>query len=145
MACKFEGSYSDPNHPDGWRTILLSGPETAIVAGIDSEGGDVWWTEGKVCPEGKCITIDFSKKTGGKVGELKAEPVETGILFPDGNTWTKFAGESSASGFQGKFADEHHADGWRTIAVSGAEEAIVAGVDEAGGDAWWTKGLTPFD
>lgn len=130
----------DPKHPEGWRTILMSGPESGIVAGVDEKDGAVWWTEATVCPEGKCISIDFSKKTKGKVGLLEAKPVDAGILFPDGNTWTRYAEESSADGFSGKYADEHHADGWRTIAVNGPEEAIVAGLDEEGGDAWWTKG-----
>eukprot|EP00242_Pyramimonas_sp_CCMP2087_P009246 CAMPEP_0198207836 /NCGR_PEP_ID=MMETSP1445-20131203/11258_1 /TAXON_ID=36898 /ORGANISM="Pyramimonas sp., Strain CCMP2087" /LENGTH=191 /DNA_ID=CAMNT_0043881003 /DNA_START=134 /DNA_END=709 /DNA_ORIENTATION=+ len=126
---------------------MVSGPEIAIVAGVETAGGDVWWTEAKVCPEGKCISIDFSKKTDGKVGMLEATPVAAGILFPDGNTWTKntWTEESGAAGYIGKYADEHHAEGWRTIAVSGSEEAIVAGVDEKGGPAWSTKGTMVDD
>jgi hypothetical protein len=125
---------------------MVSGPETAIVAGVETAGGDVWWTEAKVCPEGKCISIDFSKKTDGMVGILEATPVTAGILFPDGNTWTKntWTEESGAANYVGKYADEHHADGWRTIAVSGSEEAIVAGVDEKGGPAWSTKGMKGY-
>jgi hypothetical protein len=35
------------------------------------------------------LLIDFSKKTGGKVGLLTAEKAEKGIRFPDGNEWSK--------------------------------------------------------
>jgi hypothetical protein len=37
------------------------------------------------------LLIDFSKKTGGKVGLLTAETVEKGIKFPDGNVWSRIS------------------------------------------------------
>lgn len=56
---------------------------------------DVWKLEGKVSEDGESISIDFSPKTNGKVGLLVGKFDEfggvPGIVFPDGNKWTKVA------------------------------------------------------
>jgi hypothetical protein len=145
----YEGSYMDPFHPDGWRVIMASGKkDTVLVAGVDQKDGEVWWTEAEVV--GNVLQIDFSKKTNGKVGKLNAKPVNngTGLSFPDGNTWKRFASkEASTADFAGTYSDPKHPEGWRMIAPTGlvscdwpGDETLVVGVDDPARGSWWTKG-----
>ena len=116
-ASVFTGEYDDPKHPGCLRSVKVVGAKmgpdgrkqrnpTAYVKGVDSlpAGGksctgtptleDVWKLEGKVSEDGESITIDFSPKTEGRVGVLVGKYDDFnggGILFPDGNKWTKVA------------------------------------------------------
>ena len=136
-----EGYFIDGHHPEGWRTIVCTGPCKVCVAGMDDKEGDVWCMEGTLDPVANCIGLDFTKKSNGAVGVLTAKPCPEGIEFPDGSKWTKFdPSTSSAAVFLGAYIDGHHPEGWRTIAACGPEEAMVAGVDDKDGAPWCTKG-----
>eukprot|EP00959_Pyramimonas_sp_CCMP1952_P294785 6165620-Pyramimonas_sp.AAC.1 len=104
-----EGFFKDPNHPEGWRTIVCTSKDKVCVAGMDGEEGDVWCLMGTCCYVKNCVSLDFSKKSNGAVGMLEAKPCPEGIEFPDGSKWTKFDGStSSACPFLGAYKDLHH-------------------------------------
>jgi len=89
----FAGTFSDPKHPEGWRMIAAVGFNETIVVGVDDPTRPGWWTKGTLVKDfNKAkLLVDFSKKTGGKVGLLTAETVEKGIKFPDGNVWSRIS------------------------------------------------------
>ena len=76
---RFGGSYSDANHPGCARRITLAGT-SALISGTD-EDGTPFKARGTVA--GKTLTVDL----GGAalVGTWNG----LGIVFSDGNTWTK--------------------------------------------------------
>eukprot|EP00667_Euglena_gracilis_P024415 EG_transcript_28098 len=83
--CLFEGRYSDPNHPTGYRVIVVNGDNTATIIGTDEAGGPTWTLRGVFQAGG--LLIDFSPKGGPRDLLAKYEP--GGIRFPDGNLWRK--------------------------------------------------------
>ncbi len=90
----FVGRYSDPKHPGCAREIAAgSSGATLTVRGADGTPGcsngeeqREWSLEGEVRGEGE-ILIDFSPKGGPK--DLLGKWTGKGILYPDGNTWSK--------------------------------------------------------
>ena len=92
----FNGKYSDPNHPGCLRGIERVRQTTkAKVFGEDGTPGcqadgqketKKWELEGELRGENE-ILIDFSKKGGPK--NLLGKWTGSGVLFPDGNTWSK--------------------------------------------------------
>lgn len=115
----FTGEYDDPKHPGCLRSVKVVGAKlgadgrkertpTAQVKGVDQTPGlqnacegtpelaNVWKLEGKVSEAGDTITVDFSPKTQGRVGKLVGTYDNfggaEGILWPDGNKWTKVPG-----------------------------------------------------
>eukprot|EP00976_Prorocentrum_cordatum_P098414 1191390-Prorocentrum_minimum.AAC.4 len=146
-AQKFNGSYFDPNCPYGWRSICAIAPNACIVAGKDSNVGNVWWCEGVVKDDLQgefTITVDLSGKSKGKLGILVAKLVEEGLQFPDGIIWKRFdSTDSTAAEFEGAFTDPMYPRGWRTIIADGADTAVVVGLDASVGTAWWSPGITP--
>lgn len=105
-ASVFTGEYDDPKHPGCLRSIKVDGgrSRTAYVSGVDglpekttkkcpaelkATPADLWKLEGTVAADGKTISIDFSPKTNGRVGLLEGKYEDGGIVFPDGNKWTK--------------------------------------------------------
>lgn len=115
----FEGKYIDPNHPHCPRAI----DEAGVITGIDpvpfAEGrgcrgykkaneasavaaGKInpWRIEGKIAKDDRSIFIDFDQKDGS--GEsFTGEWNGAGIVFPDGNQWTKIDdGAAPTSGAQ---------------------------------------------
>uniref|UniRef100_A0A7S1I5G1 Uncharacterized protein n=1 Tax=Eutreptiella gymnastica TaxID=73025 RepID=A0A7S1I5G1_9EUGL len=85
VQCAYEGQYSDPFHPDGYRTVVVNGDGTATISGIDRADGPVWTLTGNF--EGSSLLIDFRPKGG--PANLLSNYKDGGIRFPDGNTWTK--------------------------------------------------------
>ena len=109
----FTGEYDDPNHPGCLRSVKVVGAKltpagtrerspSALVKGTDNKEGEktcsgtptleeVWSLQGKVNEEGDKIIIDFSPKGGpGRlVGTYDNFGGVEGIVFPDGNKWTK--------------------------------------------------------
>lgn len=97
------GEYADPNHPNCRRSIVASTASvdgtklftTAVVLkgtdgnpGCPPDGsGDAWSVEGKVDDIQETIVVDFSPKGGPP--DLKGEKIPEGILWEDGNTWTR--------------------------------------------------------
>ena len=92
---------------------------------------------GKVC-------IDFTKKSGGAVGELPAVCVPKGIMFPDGSKWelcqTHVPGQKLKGWCDGFFIDGNHPEGWRTIVCTSKDKVCVAGMDGEEGDVWCLMG-----
>jgi hypothetical protein len=116
LSSPFTGEYDDPMHPECLRSVKVvgakQGPDgrrerrpSAYIKGVDNAEGtkacsgtpdlsSVWNLEGKVSEDGETIVIDFSPKGGpnrvvGTYDDLGSAP---GIVFPDGNKWTKVAG-----------------------------------------------------
>ena len=56
-----------------------------IITGKDEAGGKEWKAKGK--PYGKALVMDFTAKGGEK--ETIARWNGLGLVFEDGNTWTK--------------------------------------------------------
>jgi len=81
---RLAGDFSDPNHPGCKRKITLSGTNKATIYGAD-EDGVPWKLKADV--SGKSILIDFSPKGGPK--DVEGRWNGLGIVFPDGNVWTK--------------------------------------------------------
>jgi len=104
MASPFTGEYDDPNHPGCLRRVKVVGapikgdgtrsPYPVIeVKGYDGEGRpntfkDLWSIQGKVLSKNEAV-IDFSPKGGPANLLAKISDDGTGIVFPDGNKWTK--------------------------------------------------------
>ena len=82
----FLGQYADPNHPGCERKIVAQG-SGLIITGAD-EDKKAWKVKGKV--EGTTILVDFSPKGGPADVEAKFV-LGKGIVFPDGNVWTKLS------------------------------------------------------
>ena len=93
----FVGKYADPKHPGCAREIAAGSSDgsatTLAVSGADGTPGCLngeeqreWSLEGVVRGEGE-ILIDFSPKGGPK--DLVGKWTGKGILYPDGNTWSK--------------------------------------------------------
>eukprot|EP00441_Pelagodinium_beii_P018848 CAMPEP_0197654190 /NCGR_PEP_ID=MMETSP1338-20131121/38704_1 /TAXON_ID=43686 ORGANISM="Pelagodinium beii, Strain RCC1491" /NCGR_SAMPLE_ID=MMETSP1338 /ASSEMBLY_ACC=CAM_ASM_000754 /LENGTH=190 /DNA_ID=CAMNT_0043229589 /DNA_START=30 /DNA_END=602 /DNA_ORIENTATION=+ len=102
-AARWSGSYNDPKHPGCQRKITKK-KDVFIISGTSSTDGNKGCAEGaKVkkwellasLPEStdflaapaKELIIDFSPKGGPK--DAVATWTGDGILFPDGNKWTK--------------------------------------------------------
>ena len=77
---RFGGSYSDANHPGCARRITLAGT-SALISGTD-EDGTPFKARGTVA--GKTLTVDL-----GGPAALVGTWNGLGIVFSDGNTWTK--------------------------------------------------------
>ncbi|CAJ1938870.1 unnamed protein product [Cylindrotheca closterium] len=109
-ASAFTGDYDDPNHPGCLRQVKVIGAPLRAdgtrskypvveVTGYDGKGNgamctdrptrpDLWKIQGKLLSETDAV-IDFSPKGGPQ--NLKAS-YDNGIVFPDGNKWTKVTG-----------------------------------------------------
>ena len=96
----FNGRYSDPNHPDGFRVISIDGeidPENGLREGT-CKGSDTSSTEVDYTLPAKAgymriydtIFVDFSPKGGPAdfMGYFETEG-GAGIRWSDGNKWPK--------------------------------------------------------
>lgn len=89
----FVGTYTDPNHPGGTRTVELLDTkigefQLARVTGGGGRGEPTSFTlPAMVQLPDKKITIDFSPKGGPK--DFSGTWDGNGIRFPDGNKWPK--------------------------------------------------------
>ena len=96
-AVDFNGSYSDPKHPNCKREIVVVAGKSrdAKVSGTDGTpgcppdgSGKAWNLVGAI--EGDKILVDFSPKGGPANLKGNWEPSPTpGIRWPDGNLWAK--------------------------------------------------------
>ena len=80
---RFGGTYADPKHPGCARKIVLQGGG-AIITGADEDKKKFVL---KADVNGKALYIDFSPKGGPK--SVRAEWNGLGLVFDDGNVWTK--------------------------------------------------------
>jgi hypothetical protein len=78
------GTWKDPAHPGCTRKIQLSG-NTAFISGAD-EDGKPWKVKGQI--QGNSIFVDFTPK-GGPSGVEAKFVIGKGLVFPDGNVWSK--------------------------------------------------------
>ena len=107
-ASVFTGDYNDPNHPECLRQVKVFGAPLRAdgtrssypiieITGYDGKGegatcterptrADLWKIQGKVKSNTEAL-IDFSPKGG--PANLGAKFEADGIVFPDGNKWTK--------------------------------------------------------
>ena len=113
-SAQLDGTYWDPYHPSGIRSVMVTG-NTATIAGKDEPAGPLWKVRGccsnrlrrsSLCTmtsqlifwiptpqlsgavNGDEVLIDFSPKGGPKdlLGKFVATSADsTGIVFPDGN------------------------------------------------------------
>jgi len=93
----FSGKYSDPNHPNCRREIVIDNKVKAktTLKGTDGNpgcppdgSGAEWQLPGKV--KADTIVVDFTKKGGppNLVGKWDKSDNAPGIRWPDGNKWT---------------------------------------------------------
>jgi hypothetical protein len=92
-AAQFDGSYSDPFHPNCLRVIKTEGAEAKIsgtdgTPGCPPDGaGKKWNLVGKI--QGDSILVDFTPKGGPKdLNGVYDKGAAPGIIWPDGNKWT---------------------------------------------------------
>ena len=116
LGSPFTGAYDDPNHPNCLREVKVVGAPikgdgtrskypVIEVIGWDGDGSSgnmckgsptrdqLWKVTGSVKSTNQAV-IDFSPKGGS--ADLAAKFEDGGIVFPDGNKWTKlppFAGQ----------------------------------------------------
>ena len=95
MESPLGGQYSDPNHPGCQRTVSVG---SGRVSGTDGTGPDgacrqgelvkKWSLPATFAKDGLSMEVDFSPKGGPKdmTGKWNGKD---GIIFFDGNTWTK--------------------------------------------------------
>ena len=83
---RFAGTWSDPAHPGCTRKIQLSS-DKAYIKGAD-EDGKPWKAVGTI--DGPTLTIDFSGK-GGPKDVVATFVIGKGIVFPDGNVWSRIS------------------------------------------------------
>jgi hypothetical protein len=94
----FAGSYSDPFHPNCQRVIVKDDKAAAssilTIRGTDGNpgcppdgSGTPWTLTGQVGSDGMSILVDFTPKGGPP--NLKGTWDGSGIMWPDGNKWTK--------------------------------------------------------
>merc|ERR1712232_614312 len=96
------GFYNDPEHPGCKRLVIMQDTTKALINGRDRVDGkkckrlgtveQSFSLKGIVKSEGSDeMVIDFSPKGGPP--DLVGKFVDNGILFPDGNKWTKLTPE----------------------------------------------------
>ena len=81
---RLAGTWKDPGHPGCVRKVQLAGNK-AFIKGID-EDGKPWKAVGLI--SGNDVTIDFTAK-GGPADVTATYVVGKGLVFPDGNVWSK--------------------------------------------------------
>jgi hypothetical protein len=90
---RFEGVFTDPNHPGTTRTITVKvtgGDDDVSVVGFDlaDDGTEEAWGPLEASVDGTKITVDFSSKGG--PSDLQGVWDQTGkIVWSDGNEWPK--------------------------------------------------------
>lgn len=89
----FVGSFSDPNHLEGYRHITVDEAGMCTITGCDGPGKPEWIFKQPVVrkeEEDKWeMLIDFSPKGGPKDLQAHWDAQKNGICFPDGNCWVK--------------------------------------------------------
>lgn len=110
-ASVFEGVYSDPNHPSGYRKVIVDG-DGARVVGQDEENGPLWTLRAQIVDDDSSLVLELSNGNVAPQSGVEMQKVDdslaptfTGayssspspsIVWPDGNRWTKKATSSSS-------------------------------------------------
>jgi len=119
-ASPFTGDFEDPNHPGCLRQVKMVGPVIEIT-GYDGNGSekactetdrpacsDLWKIQGTM-KSNSVASIDFSPK-GGPAGMTGTWNMD-GIVFSDGNKWTKIPGGTPTRRPKEKCPDAEADDG----------------------------------
>ena len=111
LSSKFTGEYTDPQHPGCQRSIKVTGnamdpsgrksrKPAAVIKGTDNEDGgaceagseaEPWRLQATLTEDQSKIMVDFSPKGGPK--DVVGKWSDGGIVFPDGNKWSKIQEE----------------------------------------------------
>jgi len=121
----YQGVYSDPKHPKGYRALIAKGSSSATMNLSDGEGENppTFNIPLKVKVDKKAgktlLSFDFSIKGGPKdvIGELASDG--STITFPDGNKWSK------RKGVEGVYSDPNHPKGYRVIRKDKGSKLLV--------------------
>lgn len=124
----FQGVFSDPKHPKGYRILVSKGSGSAIMTlsdGAPKDGSEakLFSLPIKVKQDKKegttLLSFDFSPKGGPKdiVGILSKDG--NSISFPDGNTWKK------NTGVEGVYKDGKDSKAYRVIRKDKGSNLIV--------------------
>lgn len=118
----YQGVYSDPNHPAGYRVIMASsggkGSRATMTLSDGVEKDAPEGTEEKtynnipvvIKEGGNELSFDFSFKGGPKDVVATLSTDKQSITFPDGNTWKK-----NANLYDGIYKDPNYPNGYRII------------------------------
>lgn len=118
-ALSYQGVWSDPNHPEGYRVIMTDKKGGAAMTFSDGVAKDApEGTEAKTysgisigMKEGSNeLTFDFSFKGGPKGVTATLSDDRQSIEFPDGNVWTK-----NANKYDGIYKDPKYPNGYRVV------------------------------
>jgi hypothetical protein len=88
VATAVTGTYTDPNHPQGYREVVVSPDGAIAVSGSDHAARGAEWTLRGRLVDAESVLIDFSPKAPA-VGTVTARFDGSGLVFPDGNKWLK--------------------------------------------------------
>lgn len=124
----FQGVFSDPKHPKGYRIIVAKGSGSATMTlsdgpAKDGSPGKIFTFPVKVKQDKKAgttlLTIDFSPKGGPKdvVGTLACDG--NCLTFPDGNKWKK------NTGVEGVYKDGKASNSLRVIRKDKGSNLVV--------------------
>lgn len=122
LSSKFTGEYTDPMHPGCQRSIKVTGNNmdpsgrksrkpAAVIKGTDTEDGSAceagaeaesWRLTAVLSEDQSKIFVDFSPKGGPK--DVVGKWQDGGIVFPDGNKWSKV--EQEVTTLVGKIGDK---------------------------------------
>eukprot|EP00574_Skeletonema_japonicum_P010212 CAMPEP_0201729054 /NCGR_PEP_ID=MMETSP0593-20130828/17882_1 /ASSEMBLY_ACC=CAM_ASM_000672 /TAXON_ID=267983 /ORGANISM="Skeletonema japonicum, Strain CCMP2506" /LENGTH=303 /DNA_ID=CAMNT_0048221325 /DNA_START=83 /DNA_END=994 /DNA_ORIENTATION=+ len=115
----YQGVYSDPNHPEGYRVIMASG-KGATMTLSDGESGDETYKNIPVGVNGNELSLDFGFKGGPKGVIAVLSDDKQSITFPDGNTWTK-----NKNKYDGIYKDPKYPNGYRVVRKFRGETKII--------------------
>ncbi len=117
----YQGVYTDPNHPDGYRVIMASpSGSKATMTLFDGGDNDKTYKNIPVGINGNELSIDFGFKGGPKGVVAKLSDDKSSITFPDGNEWKK-----NANKYDGIYKDPSHPNGYRILRKYKGETKIL--------------------
>lgn len=117
----YQGVYTDPNHPDGYRVIMASPSGSgATMTLFDGGDNDKTYKNIPVGINGNELSIDFGFKGGPKGVVAVLSDDKSSITFPDGNEWKK-----NANKYDGIYKDPSHPNGYRILRKYKGETKIL--------------------
>jgi len=128
-----EGTWSDPEHPRGYRTLsgsaaLGSASGDVTIELQDDPDGPVLKLPATLSLDPPALVIDFSAKGGPSEVKATVDAAAGKLSFPDGNVWTKGPlpkepalpdpAKAVIASLQGTWSDPEHPRGYRTLYAS---------------------------
>merc|ERR1712032_381153 len=123
----FQGIYSDPNHPKGFRSVRVEKGRAMVVL-QDEPGAEIFTVNATInkLDSGTNLLLDLSAKAGGGAKNVPAIVSEGKLTFPDGNIWSKL------NGVDGIYTDPNHPEGFRVVRTIDKSNVLVTLRDEPG-------------